>query len=96
MYKIKDFGIFLEKVLKRTNKPSVIGNLAFKEYHNNLPDVEKEVQDIAITLSSMEDGIEFEYSIDELHEIAKRLTEGDITVTRIGFDQKVNLKTSKT
>jgi hypothetical protein len=54
-----------------------------------------ELVDFLVTLGMMELGPEFEYSYEELNEIADRLLAGDKTVLRIGVDPDVKLKSSK-
>lgn len=76
MYTKVQFGIDLKEILKRTRKPSEIGKWAFITYWDHVTDLEHDVREIALTLNTMEDGPEFEFSYDELEKIADDLIAG--------------------
>ena len=93
IYTIINFGLELKQLLLETNNPSEIGAWAFnKNFHLSCNDKGDDVHEIAMTLAMMEEGAEFEYTIEELHEIADRLIEGDISIVHIGIDPSVKLK----
>lgn len=76
MYTKVQFGKDLKELLTKTKKPHVIGRWAFKKYWEHLSDLEDGVDDIAITLNTMEDGPEFAFTYDELQQIADDLIAG--------------------
>jgi hypothetical protein len=89
MYTKKQFGFDLKNKLSKMQNIRTIADWAF------LDDVEEDLTELLLTLTTMEEGQEFEYTIEELHEIADRLIKGDPSITHIGIDPNVKLKCSK-
>ena len=75
MYTKKEFGKELK--IKVCNKEDLISiaHWAYSLYLDK--DVEDNLNDIFLALSTMEEGSEFEYSYEELEEIADRLIAGE-------------------
>ena len=77
MYTKTLFGKELkEKILKKQNKTD-IGTWAFSTYWEHLDDIDKDFEDILLTLNKMELGPEFAFTYERLYEIADALIAGN-------------------
>lgn len=77
MYTKAQFGKDLKKKLLMNLEPSKIGRwvyLVYWEYINK--NIDPELENLLLTLNTMEDGPEFEFSYEELHKIADDLIAG--------------------
>jgi len=92
MYTKKQFGFDLKNKLFKMQNIRTITDWAFQLFLDN---TEEDLTELLLTLTTMEEGQEFGYTIEELHEIADRLIKGDPSITHIGIDPNVKLKCSK-
>jgi len=77
MYTKVQFGLDLKEMLKKTKDPYEIGKWAFSTYWEHITDLEHGVRTIALTLNTMEDGLEFAFTFEELNKIADDLISGN-------------------
>lgn len=70
-----DFGKMLSKKLNETNDLVALSRWPYEIFLDCQKDIEPGLRDILLDLACMEDGPEFEYSIDELGRLAKELQE---------------------
>lgn len=70
-----DFGKMLAMKISQTNDLVALSRWSYEVFLDCQRDVEPSLRDLLLDLSRMEDGQEFEYSIDELGRLAKELQE---------------------
>lgn len=76
MYTTKEFGKGLKtKVSRRENIPE-IGYWAYTVYFDHIETIDLKFKALLLTLNTMHDGPEFEYSYEELNKIADDLIAG--------------------
>ncbi|MBI2353405.1 hypothetical protein HYV11_04160 [Candidatus Dependentiae bacterium] len=79
MYTREKFGIDLKSKVNKREDIIAIAHWAYSLYLEQ--DVEESLNDIFLALASMEENYQFEYSYDELLDIADRLIAGeDVTL----------------
>ena len=81
MYTKKDFGKELKKKVLQKQNISNIGHWAYSVYCDKIGDVDTTFEHILLTLSTMENSVEFAFTYKELEQIADDLI----------FGKKVNL-----
>lgn len=72
-------GLLLKKMVDQQLEPRAIGSWAFSVYHNEIllsDEEDSALQNLVMSLATMENGPEFEYSYERLSEIAEDLIEG--------------------
>ena len=81
MYTKEQFGKELKQMLVKREKISIIGQWAHSKYMEHILDIDPKLQEFLLDLNTMEMGPEFEYSYEELDEIADKLIAGeDVTL----------------
>lgn len=70
-----EFGKMLAKKINETNDLVTLSQWSYEIFLDYQRDVEPSLRDLLLDLTRMEDGPEFEYSIDELRRLAKELQE---------------------
>lgn len=75
MYTKQDFGKELKKRIEDKSSISSIASWSYSLYLDK--DVEQGLNDIFLALSDMDAGPEFEYTYEELNDIADRLIAGE-------------------
>jgi hypothetical protein len=76
IYTKKDFGLDLKTVLGIKKDPYDIGAIISEVYMSHRWNIELEVERVAFYFECMQDGEEFHYTIEELHQIADDLIKG--------------------
>lgn len=69
----QEFGRMLMKKLQTTSNVVVLSRWAYQLYFDNMRNLEPGLEDILLTLNHMEDGPEFEYSVEELRDMARTM-----------------------
>lgn len=69
----REFGRMLVEKISETSDIVKISRWAYKLYLENVRNVDSDVKDLLLDIGRMEDAKEFEYSMDELLEIARSL-----------------------
>ncbi len=83
MYTKQQFGKELKEKVAKREKVSAIGSWAHKTYYDHISEIDSNsgIRKFLLELGTMEMGPEFEYSYEELDEIADRLIAGeDVTL----------------
>ncbi|AUG54294.1 hypothetical protein [Thalassospira marina] len=70
-----EFGKMLEKKLNETHDLVILSRWAFEIFmdHQRDSEADDDMQELLLELSSMEDGEEFEFSVEELVALSKNL-----------------------
>ena len=76
-YTQKEFGLELKKRIKAKQGIAIIGRWAFGRYWSYKLEIDDDFQNLLKDLSAMENGPEFEFSYEELDQIADRLIAGE-------------------
>ena len=76
MYSKSQFGKELKEKLLMKKTPAKIGHWAYLVYWEHIKEIDSELEDLLLALNTMEDGQEFEFSYEELHNIADDLIAG--------------------
>ncbi len=83
MYTKQQFGKELKKIVAERKPISVIGAWAHDKYYEHISEIDQKsgLRKFLLQLGTMEMGVEFEYSYEELEDIADRLIAGqDVTL----------------
>lgn len=72
-----DFGKELKEKIKQKETQDMIGKWAYKMYFKHMSEIDDDFQELLTDLNAMEDGPEFEFSYEELDQIADRLIAGE-------------------
>lgn len=95
MYNTVKFGIILKNLLLKTDDIDQITDFAINTIIK-VTDIDDDVRNIAGTLALMKGNKQFEFSLEELHEIANRLIFGDQNVSKVERSNfKISLKNKK-
>lgn len=70
-----DFGRMLAEKLEATTDVVALSRWAYQVYLDNSHNLDPNLKDILLDLGRMEDAPEFEYSVTELLEMAKTMSE---------------------
>ena len=67
------FAFDLKNLVNKHQNAKIIGSKVFELFHNNLNDCEEDLKGVLLQLAVMEEGLKFEYNMEELEEIANDL-----------------------
>ncbi len=77
IYTRQKFGMELKEKIQQKLDVAEIGRWSYDMYYKHMLDIDNDFQNFLIDLNAMEDGPEFEFSYEELDQIADRLITGE-------------------